>query len=107
LQLKFELVIILLYGLSDVGVAKMKRNQKSEVHLRERVIHELKEFAVIAAYLFVCFTALACLKAAILKAYGISRWPGVAVNTEFKFQTPNLVATRTGAANLPSGGHGD
>jgi hypothetical protein len=53
----------------------MTRNQKSEVHLRERVIHELKEFAVIAAYLFVCFTAVACLKAAILKAHGISFAP--------------------------------
>ena len=53
----------------------MKRNGKSEAHLRERVVHEIKEFAVIAAYLFVCFTALACLKAAILKAYGISFAP--------------------------------
>jgi hypothetical protein len=53
----------------------MKRNMKSEVHLRERVVHELKEFAVIAAYLFVCFTAVACLKAAILKAHGISFAP--------------------------------
>jgi hypothetical protein len=53
----------------------MKRNQKSEVQLRERAVHELKEFAVIAAYLFVCFTALAYLKAAILKAYGISFSP--------------------------------
>jgi hypothetical protein len=47
----------------------------TEVHLRERVVHELKEFAVIAAYLFVCFTAVACLKAAILKAHGISFAP--------------------------------
>jgi len=53
----------------------MKRNGKSEAHFRERVVHELKEFAVIAAYLLVCFTALACLKAAILKAYGISFAP--------------------------------
>jgi hypothetical protein len=49
--------------------------KKSEVHLRERVVHELKEFAVIAAYLFVCFTAVASLKAAILKAHGISFAP--------------------------------
>ena len=53
----------------------MNRNGKSEAHLRERVVHELKEFAVIAAYLFVCFTAVACLKAAILKAHGISFAP--------------------------------
>ena len=53
----------------------MKRNGKSEAQLRERVVHELKEFAVIAAYLFVCFTAVACLKAAILKAHGISFAP--------------------------------
>src|SRR5215471_17834513 len=53
----------------------MKRNGKSGAHLRERVVHELKEFAVIASYLLVCFTAVACLKAAILKAHGISFAP--------------------------------
>lgn len=56
-------------------MVRMKRNDKSEVHLREKVVHELKEFVVIAVYLFVCFTAVACLKAAILKAYGISFAP--------------------------------
>jgi hypothetical protein len=39
--------------------------------LGERAIGELREFAVIAAYLYICFTALAYLKAAILQAEGI------------------------------------
>ena len=34
--------------------------------LHRRIIDELREFSVIAAYLCVCFTALAYLKAAIL-----------------------------------------
>jgi hypothetical protein len=40
-----------------------------------RVTEELKEFLVIAAYLYVCFTALAYLKAAILQAHGIAFAP--------------------------------
>lgn len=39
--------------------------------LRDRITGELREFAIIAAYLYVCFTALAYLKAAILQAQGI------------------------------------
>src|ERR1700739_3676497 len=41
----------------------------------ERLKAELREFAILAAYLFVCFTALAGLKAAILSAEGISFSP--------------------------------
>ena len=37
----------------------------------KRTVHELKEFLIIAAYFYVCFTALAYLKAAILEAHGI------------------------------------
>ncbi|MDE2331979.1 MAG: hypothetical protein KGK16_14505, partial [Bradyrhizobium sp.] len=44
---------------------------------RERLQAELREFAVLAAYLFVCFTALAAFKAAILRAYGVSFAPWV------------------------------
>jgi hypothetical protein len=39
--------------------------------LSKRVVHELREFLIIAAYFYVCFTALAYLKAAILEAQGI------------------------------------
>ena len=38
----------------------------------KRAAHEFKEFLIIAAYLYVCFTALAYLKAAILEAQGIA-----------------------------------
>ena len=38
----------------------------------KRAAHELKEFLIIAAYFYVCFTALAYLKAAILEAQGIA-----------------------------------
>jgi hypothetical protein len=43
--------------------------------LGKRAAHELKEFLIIAAYLYVCFTALAYLKAAILQAHGIAFAP--------------------------------
>jgi hypothetical protein len=38
---------------------------------RERGLAELKEFLVIAVYLYICFTALLYLKAAILQAEGV------------------------------------
>ena len=41
----------------------------------ERVATELREFTILATYLFVCFSALALLKAAILSAEGISFSP--------------------------------
>ena len=43
--------------------------------LRERLKTELREFAILAAYLYVAFTALAAFKAAILRAEGISFAP--------------------------------
>lgn len=43
----------------------------ARVTLAKRVTDEFKEFLIIAAYLYVCFTALAYLKAAILQAHGI------------------------------------
>jgi len=44
---------------------------------RERIVTELREFAILATYLFICFTALAAYKAAILRAYGVSFAPWV------------------------------
>jgi hypothetical protein len=41
----------------------------------ERIKVELREFAILATYLFVCFSALAGLKAAILSTQGISFSP--------------------------------
>jgi hypothetical protein len=41
----------------------------------QRLTDELKEFLIIAAYLYVCFTALAYLKAAILQTHGIAFAP--------------------------------
>jgi hypothetical protein len=49
----------------------MRGNNVSKVTISKRIADELKEFAVIAAYLCICFTALAYLKASILKAHGI------------------------------------
>src|SRR5215475_1148055 len=43
--------------------------------LAKRAAEELKEFLLIAAYLYICFTALAYLKAAILQAHGIAFAP--------------------------------
>jgi len=53
----------------------MERDGSSKASLGERAIHELKDFVVIAAYLFVCFAAVAYFKASILKAHGISFAP--------------------------------
>jgi len=41
----------------------------------KRAIDELKEFVIIAAYLYVCFTAILYLKASILRAQGIEFAP--------------------------------
>jgi hypothetical protein len=41
----------------------------------QRAINELKEFAIIAAYLYICFTAILYLKASILRAHGIEFAP--------------------------------
>jgi hypothetical protein len=43
--------------------------------LRERAVAEVREFTVIAVYLWICFTALAYLKFAILEAHGIAFAP--------------------------------
>jgi hypothetical protein len=43
----------------------------AKASIGKRAVHELKEFPIIAAYFYVCFTALAYLKAAILEAQGI------------------------------------
>jgi hypothetical protein len=56
-------------------VVPLHTNEKS--NRRERIRTELREFAILAAYLFICFVALAAFKAAILKAYGISFAPWV------------------------------
>jgi hypothetical protein len=49
----------------------MKGDSETKGTLRKRATHELREFCVVAAYLLVCFMALAYLKAAILHAHGI------------------------------------
>jgi hypothetical protein len=46
-----------------------------EASIRTRAAHELREFAIIAAYLYICFTALLYLKSAILQAHGIAFAP--------------------------------
>lgn len=49
----------------------MNGGESSKVSISKRIIDELIEFAVIAAYLYICFTAILFLKAAILKAEGV------------------------------------
>src|SRR5262245_12312875 len=53
----------------------MKSENASTASIGKRAIDELKEFAVVAAYLCVCFTAILYLKASILKAEGIAFAP--------------------------------
>jgi hypothetical protein len=47
----------------------------AKASIRERATTELMEFVIIAAYLCVCFAALAYLKAAVLQAHGIAFAP--------------------------------
>ena len=49
----------------------MDSGSSSKLSIGTRLTTELREFAVIAAYLCICFTALSYLKAAILRAHGI------------------------------------
>jgi hypothetical protein len=49
----------------------MESSTPVALSVRERIGKETREFAVIAAYLYICFAALVYLKAAILHAYGI------------------------------------
>ena len=53
----------------------MQNGTTARVKIAKRAIDELKEFLIIAAYLYVCFTALAYFKAAILQAQGVSFAP--------------------------------
>jgi len=53
----------------------MESGVASKASIGKRIADELKEFLIIAAYLYVCFTALAYLKAAILQAQGIAFAP--------------------------------
>jgi hypothetical protein len=47
----------------------------AKASIGKRAAHELKEFLIFAAYFYVCFTALAYLKAAILQAHDIAFAP--------------------------------
>jgi hypothetical protein len=53
----------------------MKANIPSKADIAKRAAGELREFAVIAAYLYICFTAILYLKASILKADNIEFAP--------------------------------
>jgi hypothetical protein len=50
---------------------EIQMQSNNSVPLSKRATNELIEFAIIAAYLYVCFAAVLCLKAPILKAHGI------------------------------------
>jgi hypothetical protein len=54
---------------------QMQTNTPPKPSVFKRVTDELKEVAVIAIYLFVCFTAILYLKASILKAQGVEFAP--------------------------------
>ena len=53
----------------------MDKGDAKKLTVKERMAAELREFAVIAVYLWICFTALAYLKFAILEAHGIAFAP--------------------------------
>ena len=47
----------------------MKNDTAAIAPMDQRIIAELKEFPIIAAYLYICFSAPACLRAATLQAH--------------------------------------
>jgi len=49
----------------------LKNDSRSKAPFREKAIGELKEFAIVAVYLYVCFAALIYLKAAVLHGHGV------------------------------------
>ncbi len=53
----------------------MNSGQSSNVPISKRITDEFIEFAIIAAYFYVCFTAVLFLKASILQAEGIQFAP--------------------------------
>jgi hypothetical protein len=63
--------MVLLLGQYPLLETQMNSRSPPKVSIGAKVTDELKEFAIIAAYLYVCFTALLFYKASILKAYDI------------------------------------
>jgi hypothetical protein len=53
----------------------MKIGTEAKDSLRDKAVDELREFSIVAAYLYVCFTALAYFKAAVLQAHGVDFAP--------------------------------
>lgn len=53
----------------------MENDVPPKATVQDRITGEFREFVIIAAYLYLCFTALAYLKAAILQAHGIAFAP--------------------------------
>jgi hypothetical protein len=68
-------------GLEDLGdmavggTKLMQPNTFSSSIVFKRITAELKEYAVIAIYLYICFTAILFLKSTILKAHGVEFAP--------------------------------
>ncbi len=53
----------------------MKADSQSKASIGQRAADALKEFIIIAAYLYVCFTAILYLESSILKAHGVAFAP--------------------------------
>jgi hypothetical protein len=62
-------------GAGSLAERQMNRGEATKPTAKERVAAELREFTVVAIYLWICFTALAYLKFAILEAHGIAFAP--------------------------------
>jgi hypothetical protein len=60
--------------------ATMESSESAKISLREKALEELTEFIVLTAYLYVCFAAVICFKAAVLHAHEIAYAPlGLAI----------------------------
>jgi hypothetical protein len=58
----------------------MESREPAKASLREKALEELTEFIVLWAYLYVCFAAVICFKAAVLHAHEVAYAPlGLAI----------------------------
>jgi hypothetical protein len=72
--------------------------------IKERIRHEMREYAIVAGYLFVCFSAVALYKSAVLESFGVRLLPlGIAATKALILGKFLLIIGAVGArTNLPS-----
>jgi hypothetical protein len=74
----------------------MESSEPAKASLREKALEELTEFIVLSAYLYVCFAAVICFKAAVLHAHEIAYAPlGLAIHGRTIWESLDEIAGGT------------